>query len=72
MKKILKTIIISIILVSCNNDNFLDVIPNGTLIPQTVEDFDMLLEDPFVTYGVWTNLNYMDPDLYMSDLRKRY
>ncbi len=68
MKKILKTIIISIILVSCNNDNFLDVIPNGTLIPQTIEDFDKLLEDPFVTYGVWTNLNYMDPDLYMSDL----
>ena len=68
MKNILKIIIISIILVSCNNDNFLDVIPNGTLIPQTVEDFDMLLEDPFVTYGVWTNLNYMDPDLYMSDL----
>jgi len=46
-------------------DDFLDVIPTGSLIPHTVEDFDKLLNDKRLTYTNWYNLAYMDPDMYM-------
>ena len=48
-------------------DEFLDVKPTGTLIPQTVEDFDKLLESFRTSYETGTNMTYMDPDVYMPD-----
>jgi len=46
-------------------DDFLDVIPTGSLIPNTVEDFDKLLNDKRLSHTNWYNLAYMDPDMYM-------
>jgi len=46
-------------------DDFLDVIPTGSLIPNTVEDFDKLLNEKRLSHTNWTNLAYMDPDAYM-------
>ncbi len=48
-------------------DEFLDVIPTGTVIPSTVEDYDKLLNNASLMYSNWTNLAYMDPDMYMPD-----
>ncbi|MCF6223327.1 MAG: RagB/SusD family nutrient uptake outer membrane protein [Flavobacteriaceae bacterium] len=66
MKKRILILLVSIIILgSCNPDEFLDVIPTGTLIPQTVEDFDKLLEDYNTSYPTMTNMSYMDPDTYL-------
>ena len=67
MKKTTTILFISILMASCDTDNFLDVKPTGSLIPQTVEDYDNLLEDPLVTVDAWTNLHYMDPDVFMPE-----
>ena len=66
MKKYIFIILSTILLTSCvNPDEFLDVKPTGTLIPQTVEDFDKLLEDYKSSFTTWNNMTYMDPDVYM-------
>ena len=67
MKKTITILFISILVTSCDIDNFLDVKPTGSLIPQTVEDYDNLLEDPLITVDVWSNLHYMDPDVFMPE-----
>jgi len=48
-------------------DDFLDVIPTGTLIPTTVDDYDKLLNNRNLHVSCWNNLAYMDPDWYMPD-----
>jgi hypothetical protein len=48
-------------------DDFLDVIPTGTHIPSTVEDYDKMLNNGSLIYTNWYNLHYMDPDMYMPD-----
>jgi len=64
MKKILFLLsIVAVTLTSC--DKFLDVKPTGTLIPKTIEDYDKLLNNPAISYPMYTNLVYMDPDCYM-------
>jgi len=57
-------LIISVILLglltSCNK--FLDVTPKGMVIPQTVEDYNQMLN---MTGGSISNVTYMSPELYM-------
>jgi len=71
MKKMKKYSLIFLIVVSAlfgsciDPDEFLDVKPTGTLIPQTVEDFDKLMEAPATSYTTWYNMTYMDPDTWM-------
>jgi len=48
-------------------DDFLDVIPTGKVIPSTIEDYDKLLNNASMMYTNWTNMAYMDPDMYMPD-----
>lgn len=65
-KQILILLSTILFLGSCTiTDDFLDVIPTGRLIPQTVEDFDKLLENPAASFQAWENMSYMDPDTYM-------
>lgn len=65
MKKQIIFLLITAMFFSCDVDKFLDVKPTGTLIPETVEHFDKLLEDYKVTYPAMNNIAYMDPDAYM-------
>ncbi|MCD6544128.1 MAG: RagB/SusD family nutrient uptake outer membrane protein [Flavobacteriaceae bacterium] len=68
MKKqiLILLVIATAFLSACTDpDEFLDVKPTGTLIPQTVEDFDKLLEAPATSYTTWYNMTYMDPDTWM-------
>lgn len=66
----MKTIYILIaflILSSCQNpDEFLDVVPTGTIIPSTLEDYDKMLQDYAILRSVGTNNRYIDPDVYHS------
>ena len=43
MKKIISFLIIAITLISCDADDFLDIKPKGELIPETLEDYDLIL-----------------------------
>ena len=43
MKKIISFLIIAITLISCDADDFLDIKPKGELIPETLEEYDLLL-----------------------------
>src|SRR5210317_1710326 len=63
-------LIFSIITVfSCQDpDEFLDVIPTGTTIPTTLEDFDLLLQDYAILRSVGTHTRYKDPDVFHSDV----
>ncbi|RLD70789.1 MAG: hypothetical protein DRI98_07000 [Bacteroidetes bacterium] len=66
MKRYFTIIILALTcLTAC--DEFLDVIPTGKVIPNTVEDFDKLLNNPSLVYNTWGNMAYMDPDLYMPE-----
>ncbi len=66
MKRYFTIIILALTcLTAC--DEFLDVIPTGKVIPNTVEDFDKLLNNPSLVYSTWGNMAYMDPDLYMPE-----
>jgi len=68
MKKQILIILVAVtaLLGACTDpDEFLDVKPTGTLIPQTVEDFDKLMESPSTSYTTWYNMTYMDPDTWM-------
>ncbi|MCZ4695574.1 RagB/SusD family nutrient uptake outer membrane protein [Ancylomarina euxinus] len=60
-------ILIAILLSSCSADEFLDVKPTGVVIPESVNDFDMLMQSPTMHRSNWTNLNYWDPDVLLSD-----
>lgn len=61
MKTILY-LLITISLVGC--DSFLDVKPKGKLVPQTVEDFDLMLNDLGVTTGA--DIALKDPYLMID------
>lgn len=63
MKNIILLLLLAIGFSSC--DEFLDVKPTGSLIPQTVEDFDKLLNNPGGISKGPDNMVYMDPDNYM-------
>ncbi len=52
---------------SCSTDDFLDVKPTGVVIPESVEDFEGLLQSPEMHTYYWTNLNYWDPDVLLSE-----
>ncbi len=50
---------------SCQNpDEFLDVVPTGSITPTTLEDFDKMLQDYAILRSVGTNVQYMDPDVF--------
>lgn len=50
---------------SCQStDDFLDVIPTGSTIPTTLEDYDKLLADYAILRSVAINIRHMDPDVY--------
>ncbi len=66
MKKTIFILLISVILASCDTDSFLDVKPTGSLIPETVADFDKLLEDPSNQYYAFYNCYYMDPEVELG------
>lgn len=59
MKKYL--IILSILVFSSCND-FLDVLPKGMVIPKSVEDYELILNNGG---GSMTNAVYMSPEVYM-------
>ena len=69
-----KTYIISLILLmifslGCENpDDFLDVKPTGILIPETLQDFEGLFRNYAYSRSRVINLDYVDPDVFMSDL----
>ncbi|TRZ41591.1 RagB/SusD family nutrient uptake outer membrane protein [Robertkochia solimangrovi] len=66
--KILILIIITAVFGACNPDEFLDVYPTGTTIPETIEDFDMLLENfAFAANQTGQNMTFMDPDIQIPD-----
>lgn len=65
MKKIFYLIVI-LFCTSCKK--FLDVKPTGILIPQTVEDFDKLLNNPSIANPSINNQWAIDPDTYMTDI----
>ena len=64
MKKIFYLFII-LFCTSCKK--FLDVKPTGVLIPQTVEDYDKLLNNPSIARPTLNNLWCLDPDTYLTD-----
>ncbi|TRZ45734.1 RagB/SusD family nutrient uptake outer membrane protein [Robertkochia solimangrovi] len=72
MKKLLILLITTILITSCSTDEFLDVIPTGSKIPNTVEDFDKLLNDYNSSYPTWNNVSYMDPDTWMPGENYNY
>ena len=63
-------LLLSVITVfSCQDpDEFLDVIPTGTTIPTTLEDFDLMLQDYAILRSVGTHTRYKDPDVFHSDV----
>lgn len=66
MKRYLTIVFIAGILSACNPDKFLEVIPTGSKIPTTVEDFDRLLQNPDAgTSASMANLQLLDPDITM-------
>ncbi|TRZ41303.1 RagB/SusD family nutrient uptake outer membrane protein [Robertkochia solimangrovi] len=67
MKNLFILTFIAILFVSCNADEFLDVVPTGSKIPNTIEDYDKLLEDHQTANPTWANIYYMDPDTYLTD-----
>lgn len=67
MKKIILFTISTIFFLSCNPDEFLDVVPTGSKIPNTIEDYDKLLEDHQTANPTWANIYYMDPDTKLTD-----
>ena len=64
MKKICCLFII-LFCISCKK--FLDVKPTGVLIPQTVEDYDKLLNNLTIADPSLNNLWAIDPDTYLTD-----
>lgn len=66
MKHYIFIIIILLLGASCNVDDFLDVKPTGVVIPETVEDFDKLMNNPYSTNGYWKNLSFWDPDVFVN------
>ncbi len=63
-----KVFYLSIILFCTSCKKFLDVKPTGILIPQTVEDYDKLLNNPAIADPSLNNLWAMDPDTYLTDI----
>lgn len=59
MKKI-SILLTAILFLAC--EDFLDVKPTGTRIPNTVEDFDKLLNNVKIGYSNVQNVMFMDPD----------
>ncbi|MFS4455684.1 RagB/SusD family nutrient uptake outer membrane protein [Maribacter sp. 2304DJ31-5] len=61
MKKyIIYSFLITLLFFSCNDDSFLDETPKGVVIPETVEDYDLMLNNLQDLIG--NNLPYLDPD----------
>ncbi|MBL4561843.1 MAG: RagB/SusD family nutrient uptake outer membrane protein [Labilibaculum sp.] len=67
MKNILLGILIALAVSACSVDDFLDVKPIGKIIPSTVSDFDLLLNDYQMSQSALYNLKYIDPDVYLTD-----
>lgn len=55
--------ILGILLMSCNN--FLDADQKGAVIPETVEDYDGMLNNPYS--GMLNNMLYMSPEVHVID-----
>ncbi len=68
MKKYIYFLIATITLISCNE--YLDVEPKGTLIPGTVEDYDLLL-NPIYTLKIDQEV-YLTSDDFSSDGNSNY
>ena len=64
MKKIVYLVAI-LLCTSCKK--FLDVKPTGVLIPQTVEDYNKLLNNPNIAQPSLNNLWCIDPDIYLTN-----
>jgi len=45
-------------------DDFLDVIPTGLTIPETLEDFDKMMDDYAILRSRYENIRFIDPDVY--------
>ncbi|MEG0517239.1 MAG: RagB/SusD family nutrient uptake outer membrane protein, partial [Bacteroidales bacterium] len=54
-------IILSLLTLTACND-FLDVPPKGMIVPQTVEDYELILNNGG---GSMTNIIFMSPEVYM-------
>lgn len=67
MKKIIIGIYVVLAFTACNVNDFLDVEPIGKIIPSTVSDFDLLLNDFQMTQNALYNLKYIDPDAFLTD-----
>lgn len=62
MNKLITYCFCCLLLHSCGN--FLDVMPKGMVVPQTVEDYELILNDDIATVS---NLTYMDPDIWIPE-----
>ncbi len=67
IKILVRNMLLSVLLVSCSVDNFLDVVPTGEVIPESVNDFDKLLNDYVTSNPACVNVTLMDPDVYCPD-----
>ena len=67
MKKLIIGILAALALTACNVDEFLNVKPIGKIIPSTVSDFDLLMNDYQTTLYKLNNMRYIDPDAYLTD-----
>ncbi len=68
MKKYIYFLIATITLISCND--YLDIQPKGTLIPETIEDYDLLL-NPIYTLEIDQEV-YFTSDDFSSDGNSNY
>lgn len=66
MKKYIYIVLSAVLFVSCSIDEFLDEKPTGVVIPSTVKDFDLLLNNP-IGDGSFQNIDYMDPDVFLNN-----
>lgn len=67
MKKLIIGILTALTFTACGIDEFLDVKPVGKIIPTTVSDFDLLMNDYQTTQYALYNMKYIDPDTFLTD-----
>lgn len=67
IKHIIKLSAIPLLLLASACDKFLDVVPKGVVIPQTLEDYQALLSAPLVVQRVSNNTNYVTDEVFLPE-----
>ena len=69
MKNIIKFLVVALLFTGCSTDDFLDVKPSNLLIPQTLDDFRLLLDDQYTLNSFPISGIFSDDDVYLSQSR---